>query len=90
MKEVMELLSRGTGELRSREVTQENFLTVVVQSLNWDHGAHITSIDNDQWSAVTAERYDGTVRYYVECDQVEHGVAAIWKAFAEAPSGRAS
>jgi alpha-galactosidase len=72
---VMERLSLGSEELEARPVTADAFLTVVVQSLNWDFDAHITSIDNDQWSAVTTEKYDGSVRYYGHCDSVEVGVA---------------
>ena len=78
----MERLSRGSDELVPREVTADNFLTEVVYSLNWDFGAHITSSDNDQWSAVTVEKYDKTLRIRVECDRVEDGVAAAWKALA--------
>ena len=73
MADVIERLSRGSEELAARSVTSENFLTEVVYSLNWDYGAHIMSIDNDQWSAVTVEKYDGTLRLRVECDFVEHG-----------------
>jgi hypothetical protein len=78
----MERLSLGSDELQGRPVGAENFLTAVVQSLNWDFDAHITRIDNDQWSAVTAETYDGSSGYYVHCDRVEDGVAAVWNAFA--------
>jgi hypothetical protein len=80
--DVMERLSLGSEELEARPVTADTFLTAVVQSLNWDFDAHITSIDNDQWSAVTAEKYDRSVGYYVHCDRVEDGVAAVWNAFA--------
>ncbi len=31
----------------------DNFPTSAIQSLNWDFNAHIISIDNDQWPAVT-------------------------------------
>lgn len=63
----------------------DNFSTAIVQSLNWDYRAHIRSIDTDQWSAVTAEKYDGSLRLVVQCDRVEDGIAAVWKALADGP-----
>src|SRR5947207_4005097 len=72
---------RRSPDRAARSVTSKNFLTeVVVSRLNWDYGAHITSIDNDHRSAVTVEKYDRSLRLRVECDFVEHGVAAIWQA----------
>lgn len=85
MIEVARRLSEGSEELSPRPVTKENFLTAVVQSLNWDFNAHISSILNDQWSCVVAENRDASVRYSVLCDEVEHGVAAVWMAFADGP-----
>ena len=81
--EVKERLSAGSEELSAHEVTDANLLTSIVTSLQWDHSAHITEIRNDQWSGVTAQTNDGELEMYVECDQVEHGIAAIWKAFAD-------
>lgn len=89
MAEVQERLARGSEELVPRPVDDSNMLTEVVFSLNWDFGAHISDIPNDQWSAVVAETYakadDGEPEFstYIECDRVEHGVAATWKAFAD-------
>ncbi|HEX4865916.1 MAG TPA: hypothetical protein VFV02_17740 [Acidimicrobiales bacterium] len=62
LSEVMRRLSEGSDVWPPKSVTMDNFLSAVVQSLNWDHGAHIASIDNDQWSAVTVEKYDGGLR----------------------------
>jgi len=87
--EVRDRLGQGSVQLVPRTVTEANLLTEVVFSLNWDFGAHITGIENDQWCAVAAETHarcdDGEpeFRTYIECDRVEHGVAATWKAFAD-------
>ena len=62
-------------------------LTRVVIALNWDYTASIEAIYNDQWSLVVAKTYkkagDGepvfTTR--IQCDWVEHGIAATWRAF---------
>lgn len=83
LDEVKERLSRGSEELMPRDVDDGNLLTCVVQSLSMEYNAHITRIGCDQWSSVTAETYDGQLAIRVECDRVEHGVAAIWKAFAD-------
>jgi len=83
MAEVTKRLTKGSGELRPCEVTPQNLLTMVVQSLNWDYSACITRILNDQWSRVDAESYDGSFSTSIDCDQVEDGVAATWKAFAD-------
>ena len=84
-EEVLRRLGSESDRHLARTVTMENFLTSVVQSLNDDHDAHITSIDTDQWSAVTVEKYDGTLRMRVECDRVEDGLAAAWKALSDGP-----
>lgn len=74
---------------RLGNVTDADFLTCVVTSLNWDYGAEITGIHNDQWSMVTAETWRSHMRetawlkVTVPCDLVEDGIAAIWKAFAD-------
>ena len=70
---------------RPLDVSDGRFLTSVVISLNWDFGSHITTILNAQWSAVLAEADDGSFKTWVGCDQVEHGIAATWKAFATVP-----
>lgn len=76
---VMQKLSR-----RQAEVTDRDFLTHVVISLNWDYGAHITSIANDMWSHVIAETWLKTEKEFkvrAQCDDVEDGIAAVWYAF---------
>lgn len=85
MGEVLARLSEGSRELSARPVTMDNFVTAVVHSLNWDHNAHIARIDNDQWSAVTVDKDDHSLRLRVECDRVEDGIAAAWKALADGP-----
>lgn len=60
-----------------------NFLSIVVLELNWEHSAYISSIACDQWSMVTAETYDHKFRAVIQCDTVEDGIAATWKAFAD-------
>ena len=67
-----------------REVTDRDFLTHVIISLNWDYGAHITSIANDMWSHVIAETWLETekeLKVRAQCDDVEDGIAAVWYAF---------
>jgi hypothetical protein len=82
---VREKLAAGSENLMPREVTDRYFLTMVVQSLEWDYHAAITGLDTDQWSGVAAEsnryRPEETVRVFVECDLVEDGVAAAWYFF---------
>lgn len=60
-----------------------HLLTRVVQSLNWDFEAMITALPNDMWSAVVAESHEQTWQTYVQCDELEHGVAGTWLAFYE-------
>jgi hypothetical protein len=67
---------------QAESVTDANFLSRVVESLNWQFNARITCIANDQWSQVTAEAWDGSFTTIIDCDQVEDGIAATWKAFA--------
>jgi len=83
MDEVRGRLSTGSEELMPRQVENSNLLTMVVTSLNWDFDARITQIANDQWSGVWAETYKGDFKTRIECDLVEHGIAATWKAFAD-------
>lgn len=88
MKEVKERLSSDT-----RSVDDSNLLTTVVYSLQWDfkdYVAEITGIFCDQWCAVSAtgykagkEKYEEDVRTWIQCDVVEHGIAATWKFFAD-------
>lgn len=68
---------------------RENLVDRVVSELNWVYGARITGIDNDQWSAVSAETYpndeesytDGPFKTYIQCDRVEDGFAYTLNAF---------
>ena len=62
-------------------LTDGDFLTVVVQELNWQHNAHISGIYNDQWSMVCAETHDEKFKVTIQCDRAEDGIAAVWKAF---------
>lgn len=71
------------------ECSPETLLTEVVISLNWDHSAHVTGIENDQWSGVYAEKYDKSLVTRVQCDLVEHGIAMTWKLFADHAEGKA-
>jgi hypothetical protein len=74
----------------SELVTDANFVGRVVESLNWEFDARITEIANDQWSRVSAEAWDGSFKTMIDCDQVEDGIAATWKAFADRRSGGAA
>jgi hypothetical protein len=65
------------------ETPDSLFLTFIVIDLHWKHGAHISGIHNDQWTAITAETYDDQNPYtvYAQCDNVEDGIAAVWWAY---------
>lgn len=66
-------------------VTAENFLSAVIYELDV-YRVHITGIYADQWAMVTAEQRldDGeSKKVSVTCDLIEHGLAAIWKYFAD-------
>lgn len=84
--EVVHRLAEGTEEGGTSPVTDANFTSAVVWSLNWDHDARITQIASDQWFGVWAESYDGKFKTRIECDSVEDGLAATWRAFADRPS----
>lgn len=85
MAEVRSRLAAGSEELTpvQEEYLDKYFVTAVVTSLNWDYNASITRIGNDQWSVVLAENYDQSFKTRVQCDLIEHGIAATWKAFAD-------
>lgn len=83
MEEVRERLAGGSDALIPRPVTASDFLTRVVYSLWWDYRASITEIVCDQWCMVTADRFTDKFHVRVECDEVEDGIAAVWKAFAD-------
>jgi hypothetical protein len=82
MKEVKARLSRASVFMEP-PLSDATFLTAVASSLHFDFRASINRILSDHWSAVFAESDDGTYRTVVECDLVEHGIAATWKAFAD-------
>jgi hypothetical protein len=79
MKEVRERLSR-----EAFEVTDVNFLTTVVISLEHEYNAHISTIAYDMWGLVSADSWkEGGFKATFQCDDVEDGIAAVWKAFAD-------
>jgi hypothetical protein len=69
-------------------VTDANFAGRVVESLEWQFDARITEIASDQWPRVTAESWDGAFKTRIDCDIVEDGIAATWKAFADRDASR--
>jgi hypothetical protein len=82
--EVRERLTQGSDELMAREVADNVFITMIVQSLEWDFNhVRVTGIWNDQWTLITASDYAETVEVKVQCDYVEDGFAAIWKIYAD-------
>lgn len=83
MAEVKARLARGSENLMPREIRDDRLITEIVISLDVDFSAHIDGIYSDQWNAVKAITEDGSYAVYVECDQVEHGFAAVWKIFAD-------
>jgi hypothetical protein len=90
-------VKRRLGVRYGAEVTDADFLTHVAVSLNWDYGAEITGIHNDMWSLVAAETWLPSRREAGEwlkvsapCDEVEDGIAAVWKAFADRSSAAGS
>lgn len=78
---VKEEVYRRLGE----DANPGNLLTKVVSSLNWDFGARITGIYDDQWSVVHVSSWEDSeekLDVAIECDEVEDGIAAAWLAFA--------
>lgn len=45
---------------RRLDADAANLLSRVITSLNWDYSAHITGIENDMWSGISAETYSVT------------------------------
>lgn len=66
---------------RRLECDDSTFLTQVVYSLNWDYGAWISAIHADMWAAVYVKTE--TAMYRAQCDNIEHGIAAIWQYLAD-------
>lgn len=84
MSDVRTRLEMGSEELLPFKIgTKTSLLSAVVISLNWDYDAYIVGIYNDQWSAVSAQTYDGLFRTHVQCDDVEDGIARTWQIFAD-------
>ena len=85
MAEVYRRLAAGTTELLPRDVNPENFLSQVSRSLWWDFepGVSIEGIYCDQWFGVKAGGAQRTNQVFVTCDRVEHGLAAVWKYYAD-------
>lgn len=82
------------GKQRAEEIMKEvaerlkvdgdwGLTTLVVASLAWDYEASITGIYFDQWGGVSAQKGDGSWGTFIQCDRIEHGIAATWLAFAE-------
>lgn len=85
--------------LKRLDTDPENFLSAVVYSLTWslrDAAAGITGIYCDMWCGVAGKGApfetkgmlamtgeEGKVSTWFQCDKVEWGVAATWKAFVE-------
>ncbi len=74
------------------DAEDSNLLTKVIWSLEIDYGANITSVACDQWCGVWSQTQDidgGTFKAIqppvfkteIQCDKVEHGVAATWFAY---------
>jgi hypothetical protein len=81
--EVKRLLAAGSPNQGPHPVDDANFVSEVVWSLNWDFGAQITEIASDQWFGIWAAADDGSFKTFIQCDALEDGFAATWKAFAE-------
>ncbi len=85
--------------LEKLNTTPEDFVSAVVYSLTWgleDAAANITGIYCDQWCGVSASGApfetkgmlamtgeEGQFTTFIQCDKVEWGLAATWKAFVE-------
>jgi hypothetical protein len=95
LAEVKQRLSCGgvEGGRDSRAVGDSNLLSCVVYSLDDDFNAHITEIVCDQWAMVCASTDPGSDDPFevgIPCDNVEDGIAAVWKAFADRKDGYAA
>lgn len=82
------------GKQKAAEITKEvterlnvrddwGLISAVVASLSWDYESAITGMYFDQWGGVSAQKGDGSWGTFIQCDHIEHGVAATWLAFAE-------
>lgn len=85
VREVSERLAGGSDELMARKHSPDGVLiTWLVQSFHWDYSCEIKGIYTDQWSGVAVADWKNEVySVWVECDVVEHGLAAAWKHIAD-------
>lgn len=81
--EVKRRLSEGSPNQGPHSVDDTNLVSEVVWSLNWDFDAEITQIASDQWFGIWAATRDGAFKAVIQCDSLEDGFAATWKAFAD-------
>lgn len=80
LAEVHRRLAAGSDRLRAHLVTDRLFMTDAVRSFHHDFGVSIELIC-DQWFAVIGTDGDDQTTI-VQCDEVEHGVAALWRHYA--------
>ena len=80
---VKEGLTRGSAELRPREVTDRSFVDDLLLSLSADFNATVREILYDQWAAVVVRSGPpgAEVQVVVACDEPTLGLAAIWEWF---------
>jgi hypothetical protein len=83
LAEVYARLGQETETFRARTITPANFTAEVIRSLEWDLGVHIEHIYCDQWFGIRAEDRNDE-RVVIQGDRVEHGLAALWKRYADA------
>lgn len=89
---VLEYLSTDKNK-----VDRGTLLTSVVYGLQWSLGEEfvgtINGIGCDQWCGVSADvmksnestnKYEDYAHIYVQCDEVEHGIARVWELAKEA------
>lgn len=81
--EVKRRISDGSPNQGPHPVDDANFVSEVVWSLNWDFDAQITQLASDQWFGIWAATNDGSLKTMIQCDALEDGFAATWKAVAD-------
>ena len=82
---VMQETCRRLKDMGYKDIGPGNLLSAIVVSLNWDFGAEIMGIHNDQcrWSRLIPIAVRRRTRFMsVQCDDVEDGIAAAWLAHA--------
>jgi len=80
LAEVYERLSGGSARLQAHPVTQRTFLTDAMRSFHHDFGVTL-QLRCEQTFAVLGTDNTGEVTI-VKSDQAEHGVAALWRHYA--------